>query len=169
LDRIEDVMTVVAPGRVSVLSHRGGVAVASTSKDPRLAGAAAAAVSFVATLVLATIESTTELGRHLGPAAVAMAVVVATSAWWARPAAAVLAGAFGWLMFNGFVVDQAGSLRWHGTADTVHLVGFVAIAASVALVHAGWIAMTRRVLLEELLHQPGQLADYDGSQGETHA
>jgi hypothetical protein len=67
------------------------------------------------------------------------------------------------------VVDQAGSLRWHGTADVVHLAGFVAIAATVALVHAGWIAMTRRLLLEDLLNEQISSPDYDAWQGESNA
>jgi hypothetical protein len=162
-------MTVAMPGRVSVLSHPDGVAIVSAPTDPRLADAAAAGVGFVATLVMATIATATDLGHHPGTAAFAMTAVTAFSAWWGRPRMGAVAALLGFLMFNGFVVDAAGSLHWHGASDGWRLLAFAGVGLSVSGARAVWLDMTKRVLIEDLTYRPGVEAELDTAQGEHHA
>jgi hypothetical protein len=70
------------------------------------------------------------------PAAVQTAVVAALVAGLSRHvprAAGLLVAGTGWLLVNGFIVDDFGLLAWHGLADAVRL----GVLAAVAMVAGG--------------------------------
>jgi K+-sensing histidine kinase KdpD len=135
---------------MSVLSHPDGVAVIQRFGDPRLIGPAAVALGFAATLVVATIESSTDLSSHLSLALVMMAAAVATASWWAGPATAALIALLGWMSFNGFVVNQAGSLRWHGVPDAERLAVVIIAGLASAGIRAAQVKMRRQVRIEDI-------------------
>jgi hypothetical protein len=110
----------------------------------------AVAIAFVATLVVAAALGTIGGWTSGGLGLALMTAVVAITAWWCRPLPSLLTGAFGWLMFNGFVADQFGALRWHGSIDAVRLGVLVGAAVVASLLRAVVMAMNRRVVIEEI-------------------
>jgi K+-sensing histidine kinase KdpD len=139
---------------VLVTDNADVLVVSDASRDPMPPNAYAIGIAFTATLVLAAVLGEAGHWASGGLGLALMAAAVGVSAWWCRPLTSVIAGALGWLMFNGFVVDQSGTLGWHGTSDTLRLGVLLAVAVSVALARAVTVAMTRRVVLEELSLSP---------------
>jgi hypothetical protein len=117
--------------------------------DSRLPGWLAPCVSFGATLVVAAILS--EVGSRAGDAGdlAVMSSVVAVVAWWSRPLMSLTTAIVGWLMFNGFVVNQFGELRWHGATDATRLAVLVTIALTASGARCVQIRMARRALIED--------------------
>lgn len=88
----------------------------------------AAGAGFAATFALAA--GLTPLRSDLSsPLALGLfAAVVVLMAWWMSPTGAVVTAALGFLMLDGFVVDQYAVLRWHGPLDGVRLAVLVGCA-----------------------------------------
>ncbi len=145
-----DGMTITDVSSLFTTDDAHVLVVADVSRDPMPPNAYAIGIAFTTTLVVAALL--TEAGRwgSGGYGLVAMATAVGIAAWWCRPFMSVWAGALGWLMFNGFVVDQFGALAWHGRSDAVRLGTLLVIAVAVSLVRAVTVALTRRIVLEEL-------------------
>jgi hypothetical protein len=124
--------------------------VADMSRDPMPPNAYAIGIAFTTTLVVAAVLGEASRWGSGGYGLAVMAAAVGVAAWWCRPWVGLCAGALGWLMFNGFVVDQFGALAWHGRSDAVRLGTLLAIAVAVSLVRAVTVALTRRIVLEEI-------------------
>jgi hypothetical protein len=124
--------------------------VADESRDPMPPNAYALGIAFTATLVVAAVLGETGRWAAGGVGLALMAAAVGVSAWWCRPRVSLCAGALGWLMFNGFVVDEYGALGWHGRSDAVRLGMLLAIAVVTSLARAIRVAMTRRIVIAEL-------------------
>jgi K+-sensing histidine kinase KdpD len=88
-------------------------------------------VTFVAGLILAAAVAADLLDPTL--AFGALVVVVAAVGWWSSPATAAVAGLVGFLFANGFLLDKAGTLAWHGGDDIVRLAVMVFLAVVAAL------------------------------------
>jgi len=65
-----------------------------------------------------------------------MTVTVLVLAWWSTVGGAVLSAGLGWLMLNGFVVNQYGALAWHGDSDVINLAVLVGVAVLTAVVRS---------------------------------
>jgi len=65
-----------------------------------------------------------------------MTVTVLVLAWWSTVGGAVLSAGLGWLMLNGFVVNQYGALSWHGNSDVINLAVLVGVAVLTAAVRS---------------------------------
>jgi hypothetical protein len=127
------------------------VLVVADESRPMPPNAYAVGIAFTATLLVAAV-----LGNsgHWAAGDVGLAVMgaaVGASAWWCRPLTSLCAAALGWLTFNGFVVDQLGALGWHGRSDAVRLGTLVVIAVTSSLARAVTVALTRRIVLEDLI------------------
>lgn len=61
-----------------------------------------------------------------------IATVVGLSGWHARPTRALTVAGVGWLFVNGFLVDDGGTLRWHGAEDVWRLLLLCGVALCVA-------------------------------------
>jgi K+-sensing histidine kinase KdpD len=145
-----DSLSMNSASSVLVTEQADVLVVSDASRDPMPPNAYAVGIAFTATLVVAALLA--ESGRWAagGLGLALMAVTVGATAWWCRPWTSVIAGALGWLMFNGFVIDQDGTLGWHGSSDTLRLGVLLAVAVSTAMARAVTVAMTRRIVLEEL-------------------
>jgi K+-sensing histidine kinase KdpD len=109
--------------------------VVDTRPPSEIACAAGFAVTAAACVVLSVAN------RYLGSDrlttdVVVLALVVAAFAWFVRPVAAVVVAVLGWLILNGFLVDQFGTLRWHGEVDAARLAVLIIAAAAGCLLHA---------------------------------
>jgi K+-sensing histidine kinase KdpD len=85
--------------------------------------------------VMLTLTAVLGQLRHVlstATAFVVLAVVVALCAWFMGWAALLFTAGFGWLVFNGFVVDGDGTLRWHGGSDLLRLGVLLGCAIGVA-------------------------------------
>jgi hypothetical protein len=145
---------------------------AGTPRSPMPPNAYAIGIAFTATLLVATALGSAGSRAAGGVGLTVMAATVGVSAWWCRPSSSLCAGAFGWLMFNGFVTDQFGTLTWHGAADGVRLGALVIVALGVAVTRAVMVAAGRRVLLEDITHSANshiQPISPALAQGDTHA
>jgi hypothetical protein len=140
--------------------------VSDASHDPMPPNAYAIGIAFTATLVVAALLGESGRWPAGGLGLAVMAATVGVSAWWCRPLMSVIAGALGWLMFNGFVLDQSGTLGWHGSSDALRLSILLAVAVSIGLARAATVAMTRRIVLEELSPVSGRIPQ---QQGGSHA
>ncbi len=104
--------------------------------DPRLPVTLSLAVGFAGTMSAAA-ALTLVRGHVPAPAALAvMTVLVGLIAWWSTICGAVLSALVGWLMLNGFAIDQYGVLAWHGPDDLVRIGVLLAAAVVVALTRA---------------------------------
>ncbi len=123
--------------------------IATPASDPRLPSEFVGAVAFATTLFVSSIL--VAAGSHVSSdvALVAMAGTVGLVAWWSRPPAAAIPAACGSLMLNGFVVNRAGSLHWHGGADVARLAVLFGVAAGASLTRAALIRLTRAVAIDE--------------------
>ncbi len=142
-------MSAYGANPVWMAADTDGLIVASESVDSRLPNQLSACVSFGVTLVFAAVLGGIGLRAHLGLGLAVMAAAVVLVSWWSRPLMSLVAAAFGWLMFDGFVVNQFGELRWHGAGDAVRLLILLAVAVMSSGVQALKIRLTRSVLIEE--------------------
>jgi hypothetical protein len=142
--------------------------VSDGSRDPMPPNAYAIGIAFTATLVAAALLGDSGRWAAGGLGMALMAATVGVSAWWCRPLTSVIAGALGWLMFNGFVIDQSGTLGWHGNSDALRLGLLLVVALSAAVARAVTVAMTRRIVLEELSLSPASQR-IPQQQGGSHA
>ena len=127
----------------------GGFIVVTTPRDGRLADWLVGPVAFTGTLgaaaILAVFSQQIDPAARLGIMASATAVI----SWFARPRVAMLAAILSFLMFDAFVVDRFGELRWHGAHDLTRIAFLVATAIGASCFRATLTAMRRKVLLEE--------------------
>ncbi|MDQ1485491.1 MAG: hypothetical protein QOJ62_1184 [Actinomycetota bacterium] len=108
----------------------------SPAPDPRMPNGFAGAVSLAATVFVAIASTVLWPHGSSDEALVAMMVVVGVVAYWCRPLASAATAALGWLALNGFVVDHAGQLHWHGSADVVRLACLFGVALAASGAHA---------------------------------
>ncbi len=88
-------------------------------------------LTFLSCLVLAAaVASGVVVGT---PAIGTMVLVVVIVAWCSAPATAVLVAILAFLFVDGFVVDTAGTLTWHGDADLALIASMVVVAVTAAL------------------------------------
>lgn len=112
--------------------------------DPRLPAGLVLGIVFALTLaVVALFQTASERSSVDGGLAVTSGIV-AVAAWWSRVPVAFAAGFTGWLMINGFLVNQHGELRWHGNGDLLRLGVLVGAAVGVAGVRTAELAVRRR-------------------------
>jgi len=106
------------------------------SLDPRLPLALTLALGFAITMAAAAVL--TAVRTHVAPgfALGVMTVTVLVLAWWSTVGGAVLSAGLGWLMLNGFVVNQYGALAWHGNSDAINLAVLVGVAVLTAVVRS---------------------------------
>lgn len=97
----------------------------------RLSVTAAAGLTFLSCLVMAAAVSAVEVGQTVAFAAFALAVALV--AWWVAPVGAIVAALLGFLFADGFAVDSAGTLDWHGSADLLRLAALVGLAVTASL------------------------------------
>lgn len=83
-----------------------------------IAVAMGSAVIVVSAFVSAAVPASVGVVR-LGPVAVALAGFAALTV---NPTATAAVGGLGFLVFDGFLVNQLGELSWHGPADARRLV-----------------------------------------------
>jgi hypothetical protein len=126
------------------------------TRNPMPPSACAVGVAFTATLGVAAVLGNCGAWSAGDVGLLAMTVAVGVSAWWCRPWTSLLAGALGWLMFDGFVVDQLGVLGWHGRSDAVRLAVLLGVAVAVSLARFVSVAMTQRIVLEDVVRIPAQ-------------
>ncbi len=117
---------------------------ASAGRDPRCPVEYGLGISFIALILVTAVLEAARSSIGVGLASTITIAVVAILAWWVRPMAAIGAGALGWLLLNGFVVDGDGDLHWHGHADVVRLVLLLSAAAALALVRSVQLSARRR-------------------------
>ena len=91
----------------------------------------AVGATFVSCLVLAAVVAAGIVDKAFA-FGVVMVIVVAV-AWWTSPVNAVLAALVGFLFADGFVLDAAGTLAWHGEGDVLRLAALVCLAIVAAL------------------------------------
>lgn len=110
-------------------------------EDPRcpsdLTAGLGSAALFAAVALLTIPSRKLPLGADL----VVLTAIVAVSAWLGTPAGALAATGVGWLLLDGFLVDQQGALRWHGPPDLVRLLVLVGVAISVSSVRAAMVQL----------------------------
>jgi len=94
--------------------------------DPRLPLALTLALGFAITMAAAAVLTAVRTHVALGLAL----------AWWSTVGGAVLSAGLGWLMLNGFVVNQYGALAWHGNSDAINLAVLVGVAVLTAVVRS---------------------------------
>ena len=97
----------------------------------RLSITAAAGLALVACLVVAAVVSSVRMDQTWAFAA--FAVVVILIAWWSTLVGSVIVALLGFLFGNGFAVDTAGTLEWHGAADLLRLTVLVGLALTTSL------------------------------------
>ena len=97
----------------------------------RLSLTAASGLALVACLVVAAAVSSVRVDEPVALAA--FAVVVIVIAWWVAPAASLALALMGFLFTNGFAVDTAATLEWHGSADVLRLTMLVGLALTASL------------------------------------
>lgn len=105
-------------------------------RDPRVPAAVAGPLGFAVTLAVSAALTS---GRGvLAPSQdlACMWLAVLALAWCSTVRGAVLCAGIGWLMFNGFVVNSAGTLSWHGEADLLRAGLFLGTALSAAWLRA---------------------------------
>jgi len=102
------------------------------SLDPRLPLALTLALGFAITMAAAAVLTAVRTHVALG----VMTVTVLVLAWWSTVGGAVLSAGLGWLMLNGFVVNQYGALAWHGDSDVINLAVLVGVAVLTAVVRS---------------------------------
>jgi len=106
------------------------------SLDPRLPLALTLALGFAITMAAAAVLTAVRTHVALGLALGVMTVTVLVLAWWSTVGGAVLSAGLGWLMLNGFVINQYGALSWHGNSDVINLAVLVGVAVLTAVVRS---------------------------------
>ncbi|WP_127782568.1 hypothetical protein [Rhodococcus sp. X156] len=95
-----------------------------------------------------TVAAALTAGRELlapSQAVACMCLAIAALGWCSTVRGALLCAGIGWLMFNGFVVNSAGTLAWDGAGDLLRAGLFAGTALTFAWLRA--LALwSRRVL-----------------------
>jgi hypothetical protein len=117
---------------------------ADPDRDPRVQRGFAAPIGFAVTLTMAAVLSALRPHLSADVALAVMAGVVALSGWWAAWDAVLAAAGFAWLMLNGFVADQLGELRWHGSSDVVRMVVLFGCGVAVTAMRSVQLRRRRR-------------------------
>ena len=117
---------------------------ADPDRDPRVQRGFAAPIGFAVTLAMAAVMSALRPHLSADVALAVMAGVVALSGWWAAWGAVLATAGFAWLMLNGFVADQYGELRWHGSSDVVRMVVLFGCGVAVAALRSRQLRRRRR-------------------------
>jgi hypothetical protein len=118
------------PARLAATVTR---AVPRTKPDPRLPNAFAGAVAFAATLVVSVAMETWSNADGDTQLAL-MAATVGLLCWWTRPLPSMFVALFGWLTFDGMVVNGSGHLGWSGREDAVRVAVIFAVGLGAALI-----------------------------------
>jgi K+-sensing histidine kinase KdpD len=121
--------------------------------DPRLQWEFAAAAGFTATLLGAALLDSARPVLSDGTALTLMTALVAALAWWSTWPGSVATAGCAWLMFNGFVVNGAGVLQWHGSADLLRLTVLFGTALAAALTRSLRLSFRRRRALTRWLQE----------------
>jgi K+-sensing histidine kinase KdpD len=100
--------------------------------EARVPSAFAAAIGFAVMLTLTAVLGQLRHVLSAATAFVVLAVAVALCASFMGWAALLFTAGFGWLLFNGFVVDGDGTLHWHGGSDLLRLAVLLGSAIGVA-------------------------------------
>lgn len=108
--------------------------------DPRMPMELTLAIGFVITLTAAAGLTTVRAHTPLAVALGIMAATVLILAWWSRIGGAALSAGLGWLMLNGFVINQEGLLAWHGARDVISLSVLLAVAVLTAAIRSVQLA-----------------------------
>jgi K+-sensing histidine kinase KdpD len=98
--------------------------------DTKVSFAGGMGLGLVIYLGLAAIVAAASLHPRIG--FVAYAVAVAALAWWAAPGVALSLAAMAFLFVDGFVLNSAGNLSWHGSEDALRLGTLLVIALFVS-------------------------------------
>lgn len=139
--------------------------------DPRVPAGFVLGIAFGLMLAVAALFQVTAARPSVDGGLVVTTAVTAVAAWWSRVPVAFATGITGWLMINGFLVNQHGQLRWHGGGDLVRLGVLVGVGVGIAAVRAAQLKLRRRRVawsrlsleLAELMSQRTE------SRGESHA
>jgi hypothetical protein len=97
----------------------------------RLSFAGALGIAFVGFLLLAATAASGFISGDVAFGAFVVFVVVLS--WHAAPATAAVVSLMGFAFADGFALDAAGTLSWHGESDLIRLTCLVAMAVTAAL------------------------------------
>ncbi len=130
-------------------SNRAGtasVAWSSGTWEPRIRAGFAAplglACTFGAAAVMSALPSSVAWEWDLG----AMSALIVAIGWFSAWKGVLATAGFAWLMFDGFVEDRYGVLRWHGHPDIVRLAVLLGCGAVVAVLREAQIRHRRRAV-----------------------
>ena len=132
-------------------SHAHRARLGGTGNEPRLAPAFVGALSFAVLLPGVLLVR----ALHLSPTGdlLAMAALVAATAWWVRPAASLIVVGVAFLDINGFLLNSDAQLTWHGWSDVLRLAALLAVTGAVVAVRNTQLRRAHvRSSLEGLLH-----------------